>query len=312
MLCLPPSFWPRQLRDLNIQGFFIMQNSENSTHAADTRATWIPQAAPAVDHPHMTDDFARVYEMTANRNTGQIAAAALDRAGLVQWGARVLDIAAGAGALSVPAALRGAAVLAVDNAPGMVNLLTKRLAPFPSSGARLMDGQQLALEDESFDATFSLFGTILFPDWRRGLSEQSRVTRSGGKACVATWRTLPGGGPFLVMAEALRSVFPDMRPPAPPEGFIALADPDRLAREMSEAGLSAVDVEEVEVVWEGPTGPAYLDDVRELHAYMGAYAMLDDDQRRRVDEAILKVIDRMVLSDRVVLRSTALLAVGTR
>ena len=290
-----------------------MNNSEAPENTDGNQATWLPKAQPAIGHPHMTDDFARVYEMTANRNTGQIAAEAIDRVGDVRWGARVLDIAAGAGALSVSAALRGASVVAVDHAPGMVNLLTERLAPFPSSEARLMDGQQLALEDCSFDATFSLLGAIFFPDWRRGLLEQARVTRGDGKACVATWRRPPGGGPFRVMAEALHSVFPEMRPPAPPEGFLALAEPDRLAKEMSEAGLAAVDVEEIEVVWEGPAGHAYLHDVRELHGYMGAYAMLDDDQRRRVDEAILTVIERStVRDDRVVLRSTVVLAVGTK
>ncbi|MBY5865352.1 hypothetical protein HFN58_11120 [Rhizobium leguminosarum] len=91
----------------------------------------------------------------------------------------------------------------------------------------------LALEDEGFDATFSLIGASIFPDWRRGLAEQVRVTRTGGKACVATWRKLPGGGPFLVMAEALRAVYPNMAPPAPPEGFTTLADPDRLGTQGS-------------------------------------------------------------------------------
>lgn len=289
-----------------------MQNSTTSQSESGNQAAWIPQVQPSVAHPHMTDEFAHVYEMTANRNTGQVAAAALDRVGGVQWGARVLDIAAGAGALSVPAALRGASVLAVDHAPGMVNLLAERLAPFPSSEARLMDGQQLALEDGGFDATFSLFGVSIFPDWRRGLAEQVRVTRSGGKACVATWRRPPGGGPFLVMAEALRSVFPDMRPPAPPEGFLALAEPERLVREMSEAGLSSVEVEEIEAVWEGPSGQFYLDDLGELHGYMGVYAALDGDQRLRVDEAILKVIEGKTIGDRVVLPSTVVLAVGTK
>lgn len=286
-----------------------MNNSGNSN---DTKPTWLPQSGPAATHPHMTDDFARVYELTANRNTGQVAAAALDRVGNVQWGTRVLDIAAGAGALSLPAVLRGASVLAVDHAPGMVNLLTRQFAPFPSSKAELMDGQQLDLEEGSFDATFSLFGASIFPDWRKGLAEQARVTRSGGKACVATWRRPPGGGPFLVMAEALRAVFPDMRPPAPPEGFIALAEPDRLAREMSEAGLSSVQVEEIETIWEGPAGQPYLDELRELHGYMGAYAALAEDQRRRVDDAILTVIEKRATGGRIVLSSTAVLAVGIR
>ncbi|MEH7849425.1 hypothetical protein [Rhizobium laguerreae] len=170
----------------------------------------------------------------------------------------------------------------------------------------------LALEDEGFDATFSLIGASIFPDWRRGLAEQVRVTRTGGKACVATWRKLPGGGPFLVMAEALRAVYPNMAPPAPPEGFTTLADPDRLGAELKGAGLSALEIEEIEVVWEGPAGQSYLDDVRELHGYMGAYATLDDNERRRVDGAILTVVDRIATDNRVVLCSTAVLAVGTR
>ncbi|WP_454851729.1 class I SAM-dependent methyltransferase [Rhizobium binxianense] len=163
-----------------------MQNSGGPTARSDAESTWIPRAGPTVEHPHMTDDFARVYEMTANRNTGQIAAAALDRVGDIGWGKRVLDIAAGAGALSVPAALRGAAVLAVDNAPGMVNLLSKRLAPFPASGARLMDGQKLALEDEGFDATFSLIGASIFPAARAcGTGSRDPHGRQGMRRDVA-------------------------------------------------------------------------------------------------------------------------------
>lgn len=275
-------------------------------------STWVSRSDPDVMHPHMTDDFARVYEMVANRSMGQIAAAALDHVGDIRWGTQVLDIAAGAGALSIPAALRGAAVLSIDNAPGMVNLLSKRLAPFPTSSARLMDGQRLALEDETFDATFSLIGASIFPDWRQGLAEQTRVTRKGGKACVATWRTLPGGGPFLLMAEALRAVFPDTKPPTPPEGFITLADPDRLGTELKNTGLSLLEVEELEIIWEGPAGLAYLDEVRELHGYMGVYVTLDENERRRVDEELLAVVDRIETNGRVELRSTVILAVGTR
>lgn len=289
-----------------------MKNSNTSQNENNPRENWIPEGQAAAIHPHMTDAFARVYEMTANRNTGQAAAAALDRVGAIGWGTRVLDIAAGAGALSVPAALRGACVLAIDHAPGMVDLLSRRLAPFPSSEARLMDGQQLDLDDDSFDASFSLFGASIFPDWRRGLAEQARVTKVGGKACVATWRRPPGGGPFLIMAQALRAVFPDMRPPAPPEGFLALADPSRLATEMAEVGLSPVDVEEIETVWEGPAGQPYLDELRELHGYMGVYAALDSDQQRRVDDAILAVIDEQSDGGRLVLSSTVVLAVGTK
>jgi NAD(P)-dependent dehydrogenase (short-subunit alcohol dehydrogenase family) len=157
------------------------------------------------NNPQMGDDFAAVYEATAHRITGPVSNIALDLVGT-----RILDIAAGAGALSGPAAERGATVLATDIAPGMVRRLAERLRPFRRCEAREMDGEALAVPDASFDAAFSIFGVMLFSDWRRGLREQVRVLRSGGKACVATWGEPPGGGPFIAMGAALRSVFPDI------------------------------------------------------------------------------------------------------
>jgi hypothetical protein len=74
-----------------------------------------------------------------------------------------------------------------------------------------------------------------------------------------------------VMAEALRTVFADMAPPAPPEGFVVLGEPGGLKAELENTGLSVVDVCEIEIVWDDPDGEAYLADVKEMHRYMGAY-----------------------------------------
>ncbi|WP_207477580.1 class I SAM-dependent methyltransferase [Arenibaculum pallidiluteum] len=260
----------------------------------------------------MTDDFARIYERTGNRITAPIAMEGFRRVGSIGEGTRVLDIAAGAGALSVPAAYSGASVLAVDIAPGMVNLLSERLAPFPKAEARVMDGQDLQIADDSFDAAFSIFGVSLFADWRRGLREQARVVRPGGMACVATWQRPPGGGPFMIMAQALRSVFPDRAPPAPAEGFVALSDPSRLAAEMRSAGFADVEVEEIQAVWHGPAGPAYLEEVRALNRYMAPYVALSDDERKKVEDAILRVVGDLAVGDRLRIVAPVLLAVAGR
>ncbi|MFX7996903.1 class I SAM-dependent methyltransferase, partial [Acinetobacter baumannii] len=76
--------------------------------------------------------------------------------------------------------------LAVDFSPGMV----ARVAGAGSANveARVMDGQALALPDGGFDAVVSIFGVIMFPDWRKGLAEMARVTRPGGWGIVATWQ----------------------------------------------------------------------------------------------------------------------------
>ena len=271
-----------------------------------------PKGPPPIPPAQMTLDFARVYEATGNRLTGPISVEALRRVGPVGFGARVLDIAAGAGALGIPAAFAGASVLGIDIAPGMVQLLSEHLAPFPDAEARVMDGQALKVEDASFDLAFSIFGVIFFPDWRKGLREMARVIRPGGQGCVATWHRPPGGGPFEIMAQALRAVFPEQAPPAPLEGFTALSDPARLARELQSAGFVDVGVEEIQAVWRGPAGRAYLDELHDLHRYMPPYAALDDRDRRKVDDAILRIVDDVAEDDGVRLVSPVLLAVATR
>jgi|GEM_PF-256037 len=301
---------PNVIASASCQRNRMMQSDDSSTPAIPP-PTWIPGAFSS-DNPYMGYDFARAYENAASRITGPISIAALDLVGNIGPDTQLLDIAAGTGALSVPAAEQGASVLAIDNAPGMVRRLSERLTGFPRCEARLMDGQALVIANASFDAALSIVGVSMFAEWRKGLRELVRVLRPGGRGCVATWRKPPGGGPFLVMAQALRKVFPDHPAPAAPEGFVALSDPARLGDEMREAGLTDVSVIEIEATWEGPAGEAYLEELKELHPYMGPYRMLTSDQRRAVDEAILAILDKITWNGRVTLSSPVLLGLGIR
>jgi len=285
-----------------------MENSSTTT-TTSTRAQW-QTSVSAIDY--MSDDFARVYEMTGNRVTAPIAVEALRQIGRLPLGARVLDIAAGAGAFSIPAAYQGLSVLAIDIAPGMVKRLSERLAPFPFSAAEVRNGEDLLLADRSFDLASSIMGVSLFKDWRKGLREMSRVLRPEGKACFATWKTPPGGGPFLVMARALRTVFPDRMPPTPPEGFRVLSDPAQLIDAMQAVGFDDVQLTEFETSWQGFGGQTYLNTLNELHRYMAPYAALDGECRLKVDEAILKIVEEYTVDRIVKIPSTALLAVATK
>ncbi|RYF24080.1 MAG: class I SAM-dependent methyltransferase [Oxalobacteraceae bacterium] len=260
----------------------------------------------------MSDEFARVYEESAHRITGPVSLAALDMTGGIGPGTRLLDIAAGAGALSVPAAERGATVMAVDVAPGMVRRLETNLTAFPSCEARLGDGEALDFPDGAFDATFSVFGVMTFSDWRKGLAEQARVTRNGGKGCVVTWREKPGGGPFMILFAALREVFPDRPAPPWPEGFTLLSDPDRLSREMVEAGYTKVSVHQISAVWEGPAGQAYLDEVQDLYRYVKPYVALDHHLRLQVDQAMRAMTTAKAVDGKLRLISPAVIAIGER
>ncbi len=256
--------------------------------------------------------FARSYEKAATRITGPISVAALHRVGPIGPGVRLLDIGAGAGALSVPAAYAGASVTAVDIAPGMVELLSERLAAFPDAEAQVMDGQVLTIADGFFDVSASIIGVSMFQDWPLGLSEQVRVLRPGGKAVLATWRTMPGGGPFVIMAEAMRAVFPDRAPPPAPPGFLALSDPARMEAAMRDSGLRDVKVEEIEAEWKGPTDLAYLEELRDLHSFMPAYAALEADGRARIDEAIRVEVNKQTVDGTIVLKTKVVLGYGTK
>ena len=118
------------------------------------------------ENPDHWDVAATHYEKTAHPFTARFAEDALARVALTPE-SRVLDVAAGTGALALAAARTGAQILATDFAPGMVGRIAAQ--GLPNVEARVMDGQALDLPDAGFDAVFSIFGVIMFPDWRKGL-----------------------------------------------------------------------------------------------------------------------------------------------
>ena len=107
-----------------------------------------------------------------------------------------------------------------------------------------MDGQALTLDDDSFDAVFSIFGVMMFPDWRKGLAEMARVTRPGGHGIVATWQNR-GAATFLLLGQIRSTLFPDRENAPMPEAVNALSDPADFAREMVAAGYRNPRIEQV-------------------------------------------------------------------
>jgi SAM-dependent methyltransferase len=122
-------------------------------------------------------------------------------------GDRVLDIAAGTGNASIPAALAGADVVASDLTPDLLE--TGRQAA-GRVGAQLRwevaDAEALPYADGEFDAAISCVGVMFAPHHQVAADELVRVVRPGGRIGLLSWT--PAG--------FIGQMFATMKPFAPP------------------------------------------------------------------------------------------------
>ena len=106
------------------------------------------------------DRIAPGYDRTNTHTQMWIANEGLRRAGLRE-GMRFLDVAAGSGAMSIPATRLGAQILAVDQSAVMLDLLaTRARAEGLKVETRVMDGHALQFPNDSFHVTGSQFGVM--------------------------------------------------------------------------------------------------------------------------------------------------------
>lgn len=240
------------------------------------------------------DTIAVGYDEFVTPTHSPISKAALETAGL-QQGMGFLDVAAGTGALSLPAARLGADVVATDISPEMVECLEARAKEEGLSNveAEVMDGHALELEDDTFDVAGSQYGVMLFPDLPKALGEMVRVTKPGGRVFIVVFGN-PKEVEFLgFFMRAMHAVSPDFEglPLDPIPLPFQVSDPRKLRQRLQEAGLEEVHVETVTQELEFDSGQQLWDWVMNSNPIAGAL-VADTTKEQRV--AARTVLDRML------------------
>jgi len=213
----------------------------------------------------------------------------VDAAG-VEQGARVLDVAAGTGNASVPAAQRGARVTASDLTPELLEAGQRRPE---AQGLDIewveADAEHLPFEDGSFDAVLSAIGVMFAPHHQVAADELVRVSRPGGTLAVLSWT------PEGMIGDLFRTLKPFA--PAPPPG----AQPPPLWG--SEEHLKGLLGERVQLstlqrdVLEVTAFPRARDVAEHFKAYYGPAIVTranaqKDGRERELDEALDALSDR--------------------
>lgn len=216
------------------------------------------------------------FPSVAHRVIPHLGADLVEAAG-VRAGQRVLDVGAGAGNAAIPAAVRGATVVASDLTPALLDAGRAEAAALGADVAARLDWQVADAEalphgDGDFDVVLSSVGVMFAPHHRDAAAELLRVTRPGGTVALANWT------PQGFIGRLFTAMKPFAAPPPPGAQPPPLWGDEDHVRSLLGAGVTSLHLERRQVVVEGFTSGAQWRDLFKA-AYgptVAAYAALAD------------------------------------
>lgn len=157
----------------------------------------------------------------------------------------VLDVACGPGTLALRLAQHAEQIHGIDFSESMLAVFRQKIEREGHGNITLHcgDAQALPYPDETFDAAFSMFGLMFFPDRRRGFAEIYRTLKPGGTIAVTSWAPVDESPAMMTMFGALRAIKPEL--PQPQRSVTTLENPDLFKQEMEEAGFRNVEIRRV-------------------------------------------------------------------
>lgn len=183
-------------------------------------------------------------------------------------GARVLDVAAGAGDQTLDIAQRvgaAGAVLATDLSPAILEFAKDRAqrAGYGNVETAAADGENLNVGESVFDAAVCRLGLMFFPDPGKGLREMYRALKPGGRACTMVFST-PDKNPCvsILVSTAFKHAGLPPRDPYQPGGLLSLGKPGLVDELFEQAGFSRVATTKLMAPFRLPSVKDYLDFIR--------------------------------------------------
>ncbi len=183
-------------------------------------------------------------------------------------GARVLDVAAGAGDQTLDIAERvgsDGSVLATDLSPAILEYAARNAqrAGFRNVETLAADGENLGVDEASFDAAISRLGLMFYPNPGKGLHEIFKALKPGGYACTLVFSS-PDKNPCItaLMSTALKHAGLPPRDPYQPGGLLSLGKPGLVEDLFEQVGFSAVATTKIAAPFRLPSAADYLDFIR--------------------------------------------------
>jgi len=202
----------------------------------------------------------------------------------VDPGARVLDLACGAGSQTLDAARRVGAqgsVVASDISDMMLDHVRRNASAAELTNVTTLAGaaEDLDVAAESFDAVICRLGLMLFVEPARALVAAARALRPGGRVAVVVFTT-PPANPFMAKPMQILLRHAGKTPPAPGQpGIFALGTPGVLEDRLTGSGFVGVEQHTLQVPLRMPSAAEALTMMQEA---FGVYRAVVHDSPQAV------------------------------
>ncbi len=230
----------------------------------------------------------------------------------LQPGESVLEIAAGDGLVTFPAAERigpEGSLLATDISEGMLAALSRRAVErgFTRIRTARMGAEDLEVDEAAFDAALCAFCLMYVTDPEKAVNGILRALRPGGRCGIAVWGKRNACGwrdIFPIVAARVKSEVCPM--------FFQLGTGANLVRLMETCGFNNVRQETIETTLRYPNDESALTAVFEGGPVALAYAKFDDATRASARSEYLESIAPYKTDDGYAIPGQFVIATGNK